>query len=96
MQAWPEDMWGNDQELRFIMEGKKITILGNNTKEDHKWVYNFPTNGLAGHNQELTDHLRTILDPAKAIIVDTMKLLGKSSYGRMIVNKEKLKYKRSI
>ena len=60
LQAWPEDMWGNDQELREIMEGNKLTILRNHTKEDPKWVYNFPTNGLAGHNQELTEHLRTI------------------------------------
>ena len=27
LQAWPEAMWENDQELRGIMEGNKLTIL---------------------------------------------------------------------
>ena len=36
-------MWANDQELRKIMEGNKLTILRQHTKEYPKWEYNFPT-----------------------------------------------------
>ena len=54
LQDWPEDMCGNDQELTEIMEGNKLTILRNHTKEDPKWVYNFPSNGL-NHN-DIVNH----------------------------------------
>ena len=80
LQAWPEDMWGNDQELREIMEGNRLTILKNHTKEDPKWVYNFPTNGLAGHNQELTEHLSSIYQEVESQSYKINLMFGMETY----------------